>query len=1016
MKSLLFDARALGWRSGLVGLLTFALMGIAAPAAQAQTGQITGTVTNAQSGAPLGEVQVYIVDGELGTLSRADGRFLILNVPAGTYDVSAQRIGYGVLTQSVTVSAGATATLNFTLATQALGLDEIVVTGTAGAARRREVGNAIAQVNVSDLAERPTSVSDLLTGAAPGIDITGGSGEAGQGKQIRLRGNSSVSMTNQPIIYIDGIRMRSEALPIVNSLETGSGRGARVSVSPLDAINPNDIDRIEIIKGSAATTLYGTEASAGVIQVFTKRGSSGAPTWQAEMQQGTGWIQRFGPEGGLINFLNMEHYMRDAWWGGGYDGGSVAEDCIVDSTPNDVLEANQNWKGVNQTAEGNCSWPGAMWTQNYSLSVRGGGSSLQYFISGGYQDDSYILPNDELERYSFRGNFTMTPVSDLQIQWNTGYSNQWMANTSTGNNAQGITLNAFRQERNYFGTPDPREIAQTLEYDLDQWNERLSTGITVGYTPIANLTNRFTVGYDFTNQEGRNLRNFGFVQFPQGSLTNDVYQNRLLTFDYVGTYSFELTETVRSNFSWGGQATGDDRRRVRVFGEEFPGAAEPTISSAASTIAAEDRTKVWNAGFFFQNVFDISNKYFITAGVRVDGNSAFGTGFGLQVYPKVSGSYVISDEDFWGEGMGSLKLRAAYGQSGRAPGAFDAVRTWDPTGYAGSPAFTPDNLGNPDLGPEVTAEWEVGFDGSWIDDRLSVVFTYYDQTTTDALLAVTSVPSQGFTGSQLENIGELANWGSETQVNFAAVQGADWGVDVGVGFTTNDSEVVDLGGNPAFNDLNGRIIEGYPVPMEWDRMVANRDEVGAFVYVDNPDTPANPSNGENVIVGRAMPTTYITPSLTVRTPGNITVSARGEYRGGHTVELNPISISRSVRSPLCMPYYVDPTNSIALRADAPAIWRERCTPSNGDDYWFDGDYFKLRTVSASVPVDFAFPDRVSNATLTLTLNNAYDWFREIPWYDPEILSNGAATDDGFGNPTERIPSPATFRISLRVTF
>ena len=196
MKSRVFDARAIGLRGGLLGLLTVGLMGLTAPAVQAQTGQITGTVTNAQSGAPLGEVQVFLVDQQLGTLSRGDGRFLILNVPAGTYEISAQRIGYGVITQAVTVTAGATATVNFALATQALGLDEIVVTGTAGAARRREVGNAIAQVNVTDLPERPTSVSDLLTGAAPGIDITGGSAEGGQGKQIRLRGNSSVSMTN----------------------------------------------------------------------------------------------------------------------------------------------------------------------------------------------------------------------------------------------------------------------------------------------------------------------------------------------------------------------------------------------------------------------------------------------------------------------------------------------------------------------------------------------------------------------------------------------------------------------------------------------------------------------------------------------------------------------------------------------------------------------------------------------------------------------------------------------------
>jgi outer membrane receptor protein involved in Fe transport len=164
---------------------------------------------------------------------------------------------------------------------------------------------------------------------------------------------------------------------------------------------------------------------------------------------------------------------------------------------------------------------------------------------------------------------------------------------------------------------------------------------------------------------------------------------------------------------------------VHAQGENFPGAVEPTVSSGALQRASEDREKVWNAGFFLQNVFDISNKYFLTGGVRVDGNSAFGEGFGLQVYPKVSGTWVISDEDFWNEGWGAIKLRAAYGQSGRAPGAFDAVRTWEPIGWGtAEAAFKPQNLGNDDLGPEQSQEFEVGFDGSFLNQRLTADVTY----------------------------------------------------------------------------------------------------------------------------------------------------------------------------------------------------------------------------------------------------------------------------------------------------
>ncbi len=1021
-------ARSAGsWQGWLLGAMAMALLAFAPPVA-AQTGQITGTVADAQSGAPIGEVQVYLVGETLGALSRADGRFLIVNVPAGSYELRAERIGYAATNQTVQVTAGGTTTVEFRLGSQALGLDEIVVTGTAGAARRREIGNSITQLNVTDIPDRPTQVTDLLQGSAPGVEITGGSGEAGQGKVIRLRGNSSVSMTNQPIIYIDGVRMRSQPLPIVNSLDTGSGRGGRVSASPLDNINPNDIDRIEVIKGSAATTLFGTEASAGVIQVFTKRGSSGAPVWTAEVQQGTGWTKSFGMNG--VDYLNMEHFMRDPWWGGGYEGGELSQDCINASTPDDaqagdVTFQNERWESANSSADGACSFPGAVWLQSYDLSVRGGGENLQYFLSGGYENNQLVMPQDSLERYSFRGNFTMSPIENLQVQWNTGWSWQWNKNTSTANNAQGVTLNAFRAERNYAGSADPRRFASVLDYDAQQQIERLSTGITLTYTPLADLTNRFTVGYDFTQQEGRNLRPFGFEQYPEGSLTSDTWQNRILTFDYVGTYSFPLTDIIRSNFSWGGQAVGDEQRRVQAYGENFPGAAEPTISSASLTFAQESREKVWNAGFFFQNVFDIDNKYFITAGVRVDGNSAFGSGFGLQTYPKVSGSWVLSDESFWPEAGGSVKLRAAYGQSGRAPGAFDAVRTWNASGFAQEPAFTPDNLGNPDLGPEVTAEWEVGFDGAWLDNRVDVIFTYYNQKTTDALMNVAPIPSNGFTNTQLRNVGTLGNTGIELQVNAAVIETADWGVDLGVGVTTNNSKVISLCRDendastciPEFNALGGRIIEGQPIPVNYDRRVADPNSSGPSCCGLTSGIYEN--DGDQVVIGPQLPTHTVTPSLSIRMPAGISLTARGEYRGGNMMEVNPISISRSVRSPLCFPYYTDPANSIDLQAGIPNLWVERCTPSGGRDYWFDADYFKLRSVSASIPVDFAFPDRISSAMLTLALNNAWDWYREVPWYDTEITGNGSTTtglSEEIGGATERLPAPATFRISLRVTF
>jgi outer membrane receptor protein involved in Fe transport len=944
--------------------------------ASAQVGQITGRVTNAATGGSIGQVQVFLANTTIGTLTRADGQFLILNVPAGNYELRAELIGMASATQQVTVGAGATVTVDLSMGQQALGLDEIVVTGTAGASRRREIGNTIAQINVDEVVNRPTAVTDLLRAAAPGLDISSTGGEFGQAPAIRLRGNSSLAMSNNPIVYVDGVRVRSEPNAFVGAVDNRGIRGSVVTVSPLDGINPNDIERIEVIKGSAATTLFGTEASSGVIQIFTKRGSAGSPVWTAQTTQGAVWSRKFGP-------ANAQ----------GLDTGP---ECARTGVCNfDYFRLDPYLK--------------TGWNQNYSLSVRGGGQALQYFVSGNWADEEGYLPNEYGEKKNIRTNFTFTPAPDLTIQWNTAYLNQWQQNISQSN-AQGLTHNVYRGTSNYFGTDDPEVVRRrVLDFDIQMNIERFTTGGTLTYAPIENLTNRFTIGYDFVQQDTRNLRPFGFQSRPKGALLNSHWQNSLLTFDYVGTYSFNVTEDVKSNFSWGGQAVGDRSHTIEAWGENFPGAVEPTVSSAAFTLGFEERQKVWNAGFFLQNVLDLSDKYFLTLGARVDGNSAFGEGFGLQVYPKASFSWVTSDEDFWSADA-QLRLRVAYGQSGRAPGAFDAVRTWDPAGFANQPAFVPRNLGNPDLGPEVTTEFEGGFDASFLGDRVEMIFTYFSAKTTDALFQVQQPASEGFGGSQLRNTGEIKNQGIELALSGSPIQSAGWGWDLGLNVTTLKSEVVSLGGAPEFSlGSGGWVVEGEPAPVIRAR------------YVTNPDEIAAPIVEADHVYGPNYPTLVLTPTTSLRLPfGGVTLSAVGEYKGGAFVRVGNTTtggVGRGGMMPMCYPYYANPGTDTELIPDTPALFRQRCTASltNGDYHIYPIDFFRLRTVAASIPVDFMFPQQVGNAILTVSLNESYTWKKNFLDLDPEMRSNqgGTATVHSVAN---RVPMPISFRASLRFTF
>ncbi|MGH7501009.1 MAG: TonB-dependent receptor domain-containing protein [Longimicrobiales bacterium] len=954
--------------------LTGVLAGSASAQAQQQTGQITGTVTDSLSGAPIVGVQVYLEGSQLGAMSRQNGRFAITNVPPGTYRFVAFRIGMSMVTRDITVGAGATVNLDVALHEQALGLDEIVVTGTAGAARRREIGNSIAQINVTTLPEKPVDVTDMLQSVAPGIEVTQGGGGAGQGAKIRLRGSNSINMAGDPIIYIDGVRMMSGGFPNQPAKDQGN-RSANVTQSPLDLINPNDIERIEVIKGSAATTLYGTEASAGVIQVFTKRGAMGAPVWTLETQQGTQWSQRFGA--GSAKYMYM-----DPWICTGF------------------LECGE----FTHTAH----------TQMYSGSVRGGGTNLQYFTSGELFDEKGNTPLDGLERWTARGNFTYTPTSTLQLQWNTAYVNHSQTNTPQGNNAEGLELNVFRQDKNYFTSADTAQINQVLNWTLNSDIERFTSGGTATFTPLENLTNRFTIGYDFSNQETRNIRPFGHFRHPEGIIHVSNYERRILTFDYVGSLGFPLMENLRSTFSWGGQAIGDETRKVEGYGRGFPGAAEPTVNSAADAQGYEERLKVWNAGFFLQNIFDLNDRYFLTLGMRVDGNSAFGEGFGLQMYPKISGSWVVSDENFWNPSWGTVKLRSAYGKSGRAPGAFDAVRTWTNTALAGEAAFTPENVGNADLGPEVTGEFEAGFDAAWLDDRVRSTFTYYRQLTDDALLNIAQVPSLGFTQSQLTNVGKIENKGVELTVDVTPIRRESFSWDLGVNVSTNYSKVL--------THIDPEDV-GRPVTYSLFEVVRNPDAIPSTdgqVDECEEDTPAGePCILDDQFLGPNLPTRTISGYTSFRLPLGITLSARGEYRGGHfTDDVNPIAIARSVRSPVCFPFYAN-DDDVELKPGTSALWVARCTPSLNTGYTMKADYFKLRSVSATIPVDFAFPDRVQNATLTLTLGNLYTWSRESLFgtYGFENFANNGLGGDPIGiSGNERIPAPTTFRAALRVTF
>lgn len=931
--------------------------------AQQQRGTVTGEIVEARTQRPLAGVQVSVPGTGVGSLSNAAGRFMLVNVPAGETTVRARLIGYRAEDRVVNVREGESVSISFELQQEALALDEVVVTGTAGQARRREVGNSIAQLNLNEVTEPVAQMDNLLQGRAAGVTVMENTGMAGAGAQIRLRGANSVTMSNQPLIYVDGVRLRSDGYPLNNPPVGFVGRSGNVQASPFNDINPADIERVEIIKGAAATTLYGTEAAAGVIQIFTRRGATGRPTWTAQVDQGFARLLPFGVDGEpTATGARPEYLFIDPWLRNGY-------------------------------------------RQRYSLSVGGGAPDLQYFISGSWEDLEGVLPNDWEEKFNVRGNFTVGLLPSLQFQWNTAYTNHDIQNTPAGNNAHGLTLNAYRRDRNYFQSEDIQVINQILDYEILTFNDRFVSGATMTYAPRTDFTHRVTVGYDLATSELRNLRPFGFLDLT-GFLSNQRWSNASLTADYVGSLDLRLTPELRTNLAWGGQSITNEETSVTGYAENFPGPGVPTLSSGATRLSFEDRIRVINAGLFAQVLVDFRDRYFLTAGLRVDGNSAFGEDFGLQPYPKVSASYVISEEAFWPEALGQMKLRAAYGHAGRAPGAFDAVRTWDPVGWGAQPAFRPLNVGNPVLGPERTAETEVGFDASFFEDRLGVDFTWYNQRTSDALFNVRQIPSRGFLESQLENVGELQNRGIELTTNAVLIRMPRFEWDVGVNISTNFSKVLSLGGAPAFSlgDF-GWIIEGQPAPVIRAHLITN------------PDAIADPIIEEDHIYGPNLPTHTIAVRTGLQLPRGIGFNVRGEYQGGHYMydgaSLN--ALNRGVRWPTCFDAY--PLIDAGQLDQLTARQRMWCIQANARDHWFvyPADFFKLREVTLTAPVPFQIPG-ASSAQLTLSGRNVWRWLNsDFPIFDPEIVRFGLS-ESQVRSVWEHIPPPAVFTASLRLVF
>ena len=354
---------------------------------------IQGRVLDARSGQGVVGASVIVQGTTLGAVTGDDGRFRIGNVPPGTHTIVARRLGYAPHRQTVVVGAEQVALADIVLENAAISLDQVIVTGTAGAEQRRSIGNAVSTISADDAISKSAaqSISTLIGARAPGVTIAPGTGRLGSGPAIQIRGRSSIGLDNSPLLYIDGVRINNAtaAGPVAPGGRLG-GQASNVA-GRLNDINPDDIASIEIIKGPAAATIYGTEAANGVIQIITKRGSGVKPQLTLHLQTGS------------IYFRNAE--------------GRVPTNFARDPSGNIVT-----WNGVQTENDRGTPLFKTGQTRQYTGSISGGRDAMSYYISGAYENDLGIEPNNSLRQYSSHANLKITPSPSIDFGTSLNFS------------------------------------------------------------------------------------------------------------------------------------------------------------------------------------------------------------------------------------------------------------------------------------------------------------------------------------------------------------------------------------------------------------------------------------------------------------------------------------------------------------------------------------------------------------------------------------------------------------------
>ncbi|WP_266204939.1 SusC/RagA family TonB-linked outer membrane protein [Pontibacter kalidii] len=989
--------------------LCLLLLGLLNQAALAQNTRytISGTVTDARTKSPLPGVVVKFQNSNTATATDANGEYdLVANLPPGTYQLNFSFIGFKPETRPVVLGTAEAVDLDVQLSEDIVGLDEVVVTGTSVATSKKQLGNAISTVSGEAIENSiAISIDQALAGKVAGAQITQNSGNPAGGISVRLRGTSTVVGSGDPLYIVDGVIINNSSPELIDLGGYAQNR--------LVDINPNDIERIEIIKGAAAAAIYGSRASNGVVQIFTKRGVEGKPQIQVSTQFRVSEVRKT---------LEYNDYPFR----------------FINTTATDLTQ-----EPVQRYDYQDEIFRTAFGTEN-NVSVSGGSANTQYFLSGNYLRNQGIIDNTKFNRGGARIRVDQTLKDWISVSVGANYVLSTSEEIPNGGLSEAYgALTGFIFSNNFIDPqPDPvtgvypstaptailrrtNPLEAINRFDFRQRTSRFIGDFQLMVTPIDNLNINYTLGYDNSTQIAT-----GFI--PVGNTTPSYdagYSRRadrtayLLNNDLNISYRTMLSDWLESTTGVGATAQTEKIYTTGITGTQLVPQAQ-TPSTAAIIVTGEARSDINILGFFAQQTFGFGDRFFLTGAGRYDVSSVFGPDDRWQFYPKVSASYLISNEQFWqrwSSVVPTLKLRASYGQSGNltAIQAYDRLTNFVGASLPGFPGVSsPTLLGNPEIKPERQTETEFGVDMSLLNGRLGLEFSYYTKDVEDLLLNISLAPTTGYL-TQYVNIGTLTNKGVEFLLTGAPLQKESVKWTSTLIYSRNKNRLNDIpGGVVTFPGGFGQVaaVNGYPI--------------GAFYstyFARNPDgslllTPAGLPQPERV--GRNPETGQPAGATVPKVIGDPNPDWTGSW-------INEISLTNGFffRAQFDAAYGFDVFNFTrrvgerdlygGLAGYEPELRGEVPKGTSAalfgifENYIEDGSYIKLREVSVGYDFKPAFLGN-SSVRVNLAGRNLFS-IDDYSGYDPEVNAAGQ-TNAVRGFDFVEVPIPRTYALGVTVAF